>query len=112
MANKQLNIEALPNTYNFLVKEKLYNDYGDKIFQILLNIYIVLSKDKKLNGWVNCTLNRYTDIYNEFIKMADNLIPLPEDIYEIGPWNVIYYRDNFYDVWTNELLQYIMNNKK
>ena len=107
-------IENLPNVINF-VNDK-YNHlsgYRNVIDDSLTTIYNKLCGNKKFMSWITCDVNSYDNLYEEFIKLAqdillDNYYLFGENTDLFRTYNVMTQKE-FYNVWTNDLLTFMVN---
>ena len=107
-------IENLPNVISFINDKYNYlSDYKNDIDQSLTKIYDKLCQNRQFMSWISCDVNSYDSLYEEFTKLAQDV--LLEHYYLFGE-NINLFRtynimigERFYDVWTNDLLTFMVN---
>ena len=87
--------------------------YGERIFNCIEELSKQISADKQMHAWMRCKDNRYEDLYDEFIKRVENLIPIGNDVNdpEFEMYNMMH-RQPFYNIWTNDVLRLIIKLKR
>lgn len=103
-----------PEVEKYLNKDRYVTEnYRTLVLDVLDSLYKQLSADKEMHAWCRCKDNRYADLYDEFIKKVENIIPTGKDVYDedFRMYNFLH-NDDFYNIWTNDVLRLLIKMKR
>lgn len=104
-----------PNIEKYFDSDKFHcENYRARVISFIDSLYKQLSCDMDLHKWCRCKDNRYEDLYNAFIEKVENIItPARQDIHseEFFMYNFLH-NDDFYNIWTNDVLRLLIKMKR
>jgi len=102
-----------PEVYKYFKKYPYEKEkYGERVHKCIENLRKQISRDPQMHNWLSCEENRYEDLYEILLEHVENLMPTGKDIHD--PLFELYnymHRQSFYNIWTNDLLSFMLRCK-